>query len=71
MISEAIVLSYVLKLIGALTAFLATTFALWVLDRLNGLKFSKWVHDADDNAKSVYYAGRFIGISILFGLILL
>ena len=53
-----------LALIGIL---LGRATLIWFDYWLGDSNFTRWLDKAQDNAKSIYYAGRFIGVSIIIG----
>lgn len=53
-----------LALVGIL---LGRATLLWFDSTLKNTKFTNWLDGADDNAKAVYYSGRFIAVAIIVG----
>lgn len=69
--STVIITGFLLKLLGALIAFVISRIALANLDKAVGFDFKEWIKNASDQAVGIYLGARIIAICLLFALIIL
>lgn len=67
---NVIVASFAMKLGLAVVAFLCMRFAMWLVNRALGFNMSEWLEKADDQAVSGFHGRVYLGVCIMFGLIL-
>jgi len=54
-----------LALIGIVSGRIAL---MWFDYWMKNSEFTRWLDEAEDNAKAIYYAGRFVGVSLVIGM---
>ena len=65
---EAILVQGLFKLsIALLGIILGRATLMWFDYWLGNSTFTRWLDGATDNAKAIYYSGRFIGVSLIIG----
>lgn len=62
--------SFGMKLFLAVLAFLCMRLAMWMVNRALGFDMSEWLEKADDQAVSDFHGRVYLGVCIMFGLIL-
>ena len=68
--SEIVASGILTKLYSACIALVLVRVSLAIFDRTSGANFGKWLADASNGDKALYYAGRYIGTCLLFGMII-
>lgn len=58
------------KIITALMAVIFVRAMLYMFDRVVGFQFKEWLDASSPQDKAIYLSARFIGVCILFGMIL-
>lgn len=64
---EAVVIELLFKLIVAVLALAIGRLALVVFDKTLDFNFKSWINNASDQAVSVYFGLRFLGVCVLIG----
>ncbi|QDP60137.1 MAG: hypothetical protein Unbinned1312contig1001_17 [Prokaryotic dsDNA virus sp.] len=67
---NVIVASFGMKLFLAVIAFLCMRLAMWMVNRALGFNMSLWLENANDQAISDFHGRVYLGVCIMFGLIL-
>ncbi|WP_082923314.1 hypothetical protein [Thalassospira indica] len=62
--------SFGMKLGLAVVAFLCMRLAMWLVNRALGFDMSDWLEKANDQAISDFHGRVYLGVCIMFGLIL-
>ncbi|MBO6841360.1 hypothetical protein [Thalassospira sp.] len=65
-----IITSFGMKLLLAVLAFLCMRLAMWMVNRALGFDMGEWLEKADDQAISDFHGRVYMGVCIMFGLIL-
>ncbi|MBR9778449.1 hypothetical protein ABIE64_002192 [Thalassospira sp. MBR-102] len=67
---NVIVASFGMKLFLAVIAFLCMRVSLWMVNRALGFDLGQWLEKANDQAISDFHGRVYLGVCIMFGLIL-
>ena len=67
---EILVSGLLAKIISALLAIFFVRILLSLFDAAAGVSFSKWLEKADTRDEAIYYACRYLGTCLLFGMII-
>lgn len=65
-----IAISFLVKLITAVIAYIIIRVVLRRLDKASHISFNRWYQDADNQSRSIYFSARVIAVSYLFATIL-
>lgn len=65
---DSVVVLGLFKLVLAVVGIVVGRLTLFWFDKFfANTPFTKWLESANDEAKAVYYAGRFVGIALIIG----